>query len=52
MSYSKDQWEQEIENTVERFVGGDLDYKESFQILVRLGLDNYEAQTMLDEAVA
>lgn len=41
---------EEQENICERFAGGNLERKEAFQMLIRIGLDPHEAQDLLNEA--
>ena len=42
---------EEQESICERFAGGNLERKEAFQMLVRIGFDPHEAQDLLNEAI-
>lgn len=52
MSACSDWMIEEQKNICEQFAGGNLERKEAFQKLVRLGFDNWEAQDLLREAIA
>lgn len=47
----KDWMIEEQEGICERFAGGNLERKEAFQMLVRIGFDPHEAQDLLNESV-
>lgn len=48
----KDWMIEEQENICDRFASGNLERKEAFQMLVRIGFDPHEAQNLLNEAVS
>ena len=46
----KDWFIEAIEGVCERYAGGNLERREAFQMLVRLGFDPHEAQELLNTA--
>lgn len=52
MSKTNQLWQDECEQICERYAGGNLERKEAVQMLMRLGFDGYDAQTMVDEAIS
>ena len=51
MLCTENQWMDAVDEAVESYVSGELDFEEAHERLVRIGLDAHEAQTLLTEAM-